>query len=141
MPATKSIQATVDKWRARTGVATQDYAEGVSRAGVDWAGAAVAAAPAYAAGVQDAIGRGAFQSGIQATGNSGWQKRAREVGATRFAAGAAASVDAYQAGVQPYLSTIAGISLPPRGPRGSAANLQRVQIIADALHQMRTRAR
>lgn len=137
MPATKSIQTTVDKWRSRSAVATQDYAAGVTRSGVDWQGPTLAAADAYAVGVQEAIGQGRFARGVQAAGNSRWQNRAREVGSQRFGPGVAASVDRYQQGFAPFLNTIAGITLPPRGPRGSAGNLQRVQLIADALHQQR----
>jgi hypothetical protein len=42
-----------------------------------------------------------------------------------------------QSGIEPMLATIAGVTLSPRQPRGSAANLQRVQQVADALNKKR----
>lgn len=137
MPATKSIADTVSKWQARSGVATNDYAQGVSAGNVDWAGPAAAASDTWSTAVQEAIGRNAFANGVQRVGNQRWQQRARDVGAQRFAPGVAASVDRFRESMTPVLATIQSVQLPPRGPRGSAGNLQRVQVIADALHQAR----
>lgn len=137
MPATKSLTETVEKWRSRSAAASADYATGINRSGVDWAGPTIAAAPAYASGVQDAIGRGAFEKGVAAATNARWKERASTLGAQRFAGGVSASTDRYSAGVGKFLEVIRGINLPPRGPRGSASNFQRVQLIGDALHQAR----
>ncbi len=137
MPATKSLSAVVAKWRDRVSVSTQAYIEGVNRTGVDWAGPTAAAEQTWAQGVQDAIARGSFATGVNEAGNSRWQSRSAKVGAERFSPGVAASVDRFQQAMGPVLATIQGVTLPPRGPRGSAGNLQRVQLIADALHQAR----
>ena len=42
----------------------------------------------------------------------------------------------YQAGVQPYLDTIAATTLPPRFTKGDPRNLDRVKIISQALRNV-----
>ncbi len=48
-----------------------------------------------------------------------------------------AAVGDYQSGAEPMLQTISSITLPARAPRGSASNLERVRVIADALNKKR----
>ena len=62
-----------------------------------------------------------------------FQTRASTVGAQRFPQGVAGAGDAWATATQPFLNTIAALNLPPRQPKGSAANYQRVQAVGDAL--------
>jgi hypothetical protein len=39
--------------------------------------------------------------------------------------------------VQPFLQTLASLTLPPKGIRGSDANIGRVAAVATALHQLK----
>ena len=131
MPKVRSNAA--DRWVRKAGQSTQDYAEGVQSPRVDWASATRAAEAAYNSGVQAAISRKAWPSGVNRAGTPKWQRKAVEVGAPRFGPGVSAAQADYLAGVGPYLQTIESTTLPPRGPKGDPNNIQRVAVIAAAL--------
>lgn len=121
------------RWSRRAAVATEDYRAGVANPRTPWAAATVAAAPVQAAAVQAAIAAGSYAKGVQKAGDERWRNKASTKGADRFAPGVAEAQSDYQAGVQPYLDTIANTTLPPRGPKGDPKNIQRVIAIATAL--------
>lgn len=124
-------------WTAGAGAGATRYREGVSRSGVDWEGPTKNAEQAWQQGVQEAAAAGRFGTGVDAAGNEKWRRRSIELGSARFASGIAAAASDYSSGFAPFRDVIAGLTLPPRGPRGSAGNLQRVAIITEALHQRR----
>ena len=62
------------------------------------------------------------------------------MGATRYSQGVSEGQGQYAARVSPFYQVIAATTLPPRKPRGDAANLQRVAVLADALHKARLAA-
>ena len=107
----------------------------VQGAGEDWARQTVASVDNYNAGIQEAITRGAFQRGVQAAGAAKYSQKAATTGARRFPEGVREGGPAFQAGVQPYLTVIAGLTLPPRRPKGDPANFARVQAIGEALRR------
>lgn len=131
----KSADVVAKKYAARAGAAGQDYASGVQNPRTDWAQATEAAANTWQAGVQAAAANGSFVKGVAKAGTPKWQRKAAGVGATRYGAGVQAAQNDYQAGVAPYLQVIAGLTLPPRNPKGDPGNLQRVAVIAAALRQ------
>lgn len=135
MISTKDIATISAKWSQRAQAAGPDYTKGVQNPRNDWAQNTAAAASSWAAGVQEAVGNGRFGKGVQAAGTAKWQAAASSKGAQRYPQGVAGGTSNYQNGFAPYLQVISSISLTPRGPRGSPANVQRVQAIADALHQ------
>ncbi len=49
--------------------------------------------------------------------------------------GAVATVAAYEEGFAPFRTTIANLTLPPRGPKGDPKNINRVSAVASALHK------
>ncbi len=112
-----------------------EYARGVADPNVDWENATRSAEPAFEAGIQEAIAQKRFGSGVARAGNDKWRKGAVDKGVSRWPAGVAASMAAYEKGFAPFRDTIAGLTLPARGPAGSPGNLQRVALVADALHQ------
>jgi hypothetical protein len=132
---TKDISAVVSKWSQRAQAAGTDYGAGVKSPRRDWAQNTAASADSWAQGVTDAVANGRFARGVNAAGTPKWQTGATTKGVTRYPQGVAAGGPNYNAGFSPYLSVISGLNLTPRGPRGSPANVQRVQIIADALHR------
>lgn len=134
MAAIKDINRTAAKWERVSKGATQEYREGVENPRKDWADETAKAEGRYEDGVQAAIGRKAFSKGVKKAGTSKWQSRAVTLGPARFATGVAAAVDAYASGFEPYRQVIASLTLPPRGPKGSAQNILRVSAIAEALH-------
>lgn len=131
----KSGSDAATKFADRGGSAGPDYAAGVKGAGPDWEANTAAAADSFAAGVQDAISRNAFQKGVQRVGGAKYEKKATEVGSRRFPEGIRAAKGDYQNGVQPYLDTIAGLTLTPRRPKGDPSNFRRVEEIGMALRK------
>jgi len=127
----------VAKWQRNAGAAGPAYADGIQGRGGDWEGAAGAAEASYSQGVQAAISRNAFSAGVRRAGGAKWEQKSRTIGADRYAPGVAASGSEYQQGFAPYHAVISGVSLPPKGPRGSEQNYQRVVAVGRALHRAR----
>jgi hypothetical protein len=121
------------KWVRRTSNATEEFRDGVANPRTDWMTATLAAAPVQAKAVQAAIAAGSFSKGVQAAGSARWQQKSAGKGADRFGPGVADAESDYQRGVQPYLDVISNLTLPPRGPKGDPANIQRVVAVATAL--------
>jgi len=133
----KSMTAIADKWVKRAAIAGPDYGEGVKTTPVDQAAAAIAAKDAYAAGVTEAIGRGAFEKGLAKAGVSKWKRKAVEVGVGRYPTGVSAGKQDYTAGYDPYRATIEALPDMPRGPRGSMGNYEISRVVGDAQHRKR----
>lgn len=134
MPA---VRAGASKWVARTSAAARDYAAGVQAPRRSWQQATAAAEPAYEAGVQDAISRRAFAAGVTRAGDQTWAQGVQAKGIARFAPGVQAAQQKYDQNFAPYRQAIEAINLPARGRRGDPNNLQRVQLIDQALHALR----
>lgn len=132
---TKDISAVASKWSQRAQAAGADYTAGVKSPRNDWATQTGNASSAWEAGVQAAVGNGRFQRGVAAAGTAKWQANAVNKGAARYPQGVATAGPTYSTNFGPFLDTIKGVTLPPRSPRGSPNNIQRVQAIADALHR------
>jgi hypothetical protein len=131
----KDVSTAGKKFVTRGSAAGADYTEGVRGAGADWQAATSAAAETFAAGVQEAITRGAFLKGVQRAGGGKYESRATTVGARRFPEGIREAQPAWESGTGPYLQTIAGLTLPPRRPKGDPGNYARVQAVGDALRK------
>ncbi len=132
------VARTAAKWKRRTATAAQEYTDGVTNPSRSWSQATQAAAPAFAAGVQAAVARGAFQRGVQSAGDQAWQQGATTKGPTRWTEGTALAEPAYTTGFGRVAAAINAVALPPRQPTGSPANIQRVAAIASALRKLRT---
>jgi len=132
-----SLSDISEQWVAGAGAGAQRYATAVASSSVDWEGPTRAAEQAYATGVQAAITAKRFGKGVQNAGNDKWRRNSVQLGAQRFPGGVANAVEAYEQGFEPHRSTIAGLTLPPRGPRGSSQNTARVTAIGVALHNRR----
>lgn len=134
MVAVKSAGASADKWSRNAANASGDYKKGVQSPRRSWAGATAAAADAWQQGVTEAASNGRFESGVQSAGDAKWSRKASQVGAQRYGSGVQAAKGDYQAGFAPYASVIEGVTLPPRGPKGSPGNYERTSAIGKALH-------
>lgn len=130
----RNIIQTVANWGKKSLAASDNYKYGVENPRADWATAAVAAKDNYSSGVQTAIANDSFSKGVTKAGTDKWKKRATEVGPARWTTGITGGGAAYYAGVNPYLKVLTDLTLPARGPAGSAQNIERVRVIADALH-------
>ena len=122
-----------NKWVKRASAATEEFKQGVAQPRKDWQQATLAAGPAWKAGVQQAIQRNSQAAGVRAAGTAKWQAKTAGKGADRFASGVQDGQTAYEQGVAPYTAVITSLQLPPRGPKGDPANLQRVAAVANAL--------
>lgn len=134
---TKPIEEVVKKWTEVTPQRSGYYIQGAGNAGDDWEKGALAAASSFKAAVQSANIDKMFVGGIKKAGADKYNRKVQAVGESRFREGIAAGSPDYQAGMAPMLDTIKGITLPPRQPRGSEANLERVRIIARELNKKR----
>lgn len=128
----KSIESAAKKFVTRASGAINDYKEGIAGTN-DQAEKAIAAQEIYESAIADSIARGARVAGLKKAGTAKWKERATAVGGTRFATGVAAGSEAYKEGVKPYLETLSGLTLSPRGPKGSPENLERVRETNEAL--------
>jgi len=133
----KSADAVAQKWADRAGVAGGDYTNGINNPKQDQAEAAAAAAPAWAQGVQGAIARDGFAKGVQKAGSAKWKRKSATVGAQRFTQGVAAAKPDMAAGIGPVLQVLSGLTLPPRMPKGSPGNINRVTAVTEALRAMK----
>lgn len=131
----KSAQAIAEKWQRVTPGRTQEYEMGVSDTSVDWEGPAQASRDNWEAGIQQAIAQDRFSKGIRRAGNEAWREGAQKKGVQRFAQGVRASGPKYEEGFAPYRQVIADTNLPPRGPAGDPANLERVRVVNERLHE------
>lgn len=138
MAQVKPLGTISDKWNRRASSAGQEYTEGVGSPRRPWAAATKAAEANYEQGVQASIGRKAFGKGVDAAGDAKWRERSETLGGARFASGVAASQDEYTKGFSRYHQVLSSLSLPPRGAKGSPANLQRVAAVATALRNAKT---
>ena len=134
MPAIKPLNVIAKKWADVTPGRSEQYKQGVLAPKVDWATAAGAAVESMVEGFNAAAGRGAIASGISNAGTPKWKERASTLGASRFGAGVRAAEGEFLKGFSSSHGVIASTNLPPRGPKGSPGNIDRVRVMAEALH-------
>lgn len=133
----KPLATIVTKYVQRASGAGQAYTDGINNPKRDWAASTAASATSWAAGVQGAITDGRFVSGVNNAGDAKWATKATTVGATRYPGGITAGQGAYQAGIQPFLQALSTLTLPPRGPKGDPANINRVTAVNTALRNLK----
>ena len=138
MPVVKDAAVIAEKWARVTPGRTPDYLQGIQNPRYSWAASAAAAEPNYKTGVTEAATRGAFSKGVKAAGDAKWQRNSLAKGQTRYAEGVAVGQPDYLAGVAPYIEVIRSTVLPPRFPRGSPQNIQRVAVLNAALRKRKT---
>lgn len=135
MTAIKPLSDTVAKWSRVSQGASAEYEAGVRNPRKDWAQETAAAEGNYEAGIQKSIQRKAFGKGVKKAGTDKWQANAIALGTQRFGPGVANATGAYESGFAPYQQVIASLTLPKRGPKGDPNNINRVSVIAKALHE------
>lgn len=132
---TKDINAVAAKWAQRAAAAGPDYTAGVKAPRRDWQSNTEAASDSWGAGVNQAVANGSFKRGVAKAGNAKWQANAVAKGGTRYSQGVSVGQPNFASGFGPMLSVIQAVQLPPRQPRGSPGNIQRVSAVNDALHK------
>lgn len=135
MAEIKSLDRIGKKWQTVTPQRADEYEEGIKNPRKSWQQATEDASEAYASGVQEAISNDSFSKGVGEAGDAKWREGALKKGVRRWPEGVRLGGEAYRRGFAPYHSVIAGVTLPPRGPKGDPRNYDRVKAIGEALHE------
>lgn len=134
MPAVKPLDQISDKWKRVASVATPEYEAGIRSPRRKWAEATANSEAAYTQGVQQAIARKSFSAGVKKAGDTKWQENALAKGPARWQQGVELSQSAFETGFKPFRDVIERTALPERGPKGDPKNINRVAVLAKALH-------
>ncbi|KKN29002.1 hypothetical protein LCGC14_0848680 [marine sediment metagenome] len=133
----KEVGASTEKWGENAARASGEFATNAEAAAESWASNTARAADTFHQAITASGMKERFRRGVQRAGAAKFARKIREVGRDRFGPGVAAAKTDYSSGVEPYFSTIAGLTLSPRKPRGDPANYNRVQEIGKALNAKR----
>jgi hypothetical protein len=133
----KDISSSTTKWSENASRATSEYATNAEAAAEEWARKTQAAADTYGQAVTAAGIKTRFQRGVAKAGSAKYSRKIRDVAADRYGPGVSAATTDYQSGAEPYYTTIAGLTLSTRKPRGDPANYNRVQEVGKALNAKR----
>jgi hypothetical protein len=133
----KAIGEATTKWSNNASRAASEFATNAEASAADWSSKTQAARDNFgqaisAPGIKDRFARGVAKAGAEK-----FARKIRDVGKDRFGPGVAAATGDYSAGAEPYFSTIAGLSLSARKPRGDPANFRRVEEVGKALNAKR----
>jgi len=137
MPNIKPISQSADKWMNRASGATGDYTTGVQTPRVSWQQASAAGEGNYKAGVTAAAAKGSYGKGVARAGDASWKKGATGKGPARYAEGVVLGKDDWVKGFNPFQTALQGLTLPPRQPKGSPQNIQRVSAVTTLLRSTR----
>jgi hypothetical protein len=130
----RDLATIAKKWVEETPKRASYYEAGVKTPKEDWAIEAIAAAPVYKAAVSAANIDKLFSGGVKRAGTAKWQKKAIDLGVTRFGPGVSAAETDYSSGFGPFRDEIERVDLPERGPRGSDGNWERSKKLGKALN-------
>lgn len=106
MASVPDAATVLKKWKARTGAAQQDYADGVANTDKDPTALAIAAIPRMRSRILEAIDSGKVANGLRASGKSGWQHGVATKGVQNFSQGVNNADDAFTKAFTPLLSYI-----------------------------------
>jgi len=130
----KPIEASTDKWADNAGRAADRFASEAEASADVWARNTVAAATNFHSAITAPGMKERFSKGVAKAGAAKFARKIRDVARDRFAPGVAFGITDYKAGAEPYFTTIAGLTLSARKPRGDPANYNRVMEVGKALN-------
>jgi len=130
----RDVGSIAEKWARVTPERSEDYRLGVTSPKEDWKTKTEAAKEIWKAAMTKAVADDRFGKGVAKVNTDKWRSKALSKGVARFGEGVAVAKPDYESGFKPYRDLIAGISLPPRYPRGDVRNIERVKVIANTLH-------
>jgi hypothetical protein len=139
MPNVRDASFLAEKWQRNAQNAAPNYTLGVQNPKKNWAEETAKAEDRWAQGVQDAINRKAFGSGVRKAGVEAWQQGAVQKGSQRYPQGVALAKETWQREWEPYRQVIQNTRLPDRGPKGAPQNYERVRAMGEALRQEKLR--
>lgn len=133
----KSADTAAKKYTDNAGRSADAYKTGATAAASSWAQNTQAAAGNFKQAVQASGIDQRFARGVAKAGAGKYAEKINAVGGDRYAPGVAAGAADFRAGVEPFLQTMAGLTLAPRKPRGDPGNLKRVEQVTSANHMKR----
>ena len=126
------------KWARVTQERTEDYEDGVRNPKKDWADETADAEPRYEAGIKASILRKGFSKGVRRVGTAKQKAKTILKGIIRWPEGVRGAEADMQKGMEPVVSALEGITLPQRYETGDPRNIDRVKIIQQTLHKLKT---
>ena len=133
----KPIEASTTKWGDNAARAATEFATNAAAAAEDWARNTAAATDNFGQAITAPGIKNRFRAGVVKAGAAKFARKINDVARDRFGPGVAAAKDDYKTGVEPFFSTLAGVSLSPRKPKGDPANYKRVEEVGKALSAKR----
>lgn len=126
--AVKSLQATVDRWKASTQLGAQSYLDGVASTDVDVVGNAIRSQGALVANFNARVQDGTWARRLQNVGTQGWKAAVAAKGGTAWSNGVQAGAPKYQAKMQAVLQVEQGLqsqiqSMPSGTPAANDARM------------------
>lgn len=135
MPPIRPIERIAQKWQTVTPQRVEQYTQGVAEPLRDWQREALAAHTRYVAAMREVLEQNRQSAGVRGSSTSFWQAQTQAKGKTRWPEGVRLGLSRYAERFAPYREVISRLTLPERGPTGSAGNIERVRAIAQALHE------
>jgi len=139
MPRKLVVPTSADiakKWGDVTPARSTYYEAETPKADALWETNTKGAKGTYKAAVADPKIADRFEGGVKGKASK-FKRKVVDVGVGRFGPGVSAAIPDMDTGVGPYVSVLAGIEVPDRGPRGADANYEIVKKIGKPLHDKR----
>lgn len=134
---TKSPAAARKNWEDAIGRVPSKYKEGVSGAS-NVIEKSKAAEDLWKSAITEAAAREARKKGLNNVSDAEWKKASTDKGANRIASGMEASKDKFGSGISEVISKLQSITLPARTTDVRQNVNNRVGLIAEELHKMKT---
>lgn len=129
----KPVAQAASKWDDNASRAADEFASEAEAAASLWEANTKAAKDNYHKAITTAGIADRFAGGVARAGAAKFARKIRDVAKDRFGPGIHAAVTDYTERVTPFFETIAGLTLPKKGPRGDPANYSRVEAVGKAL--------
>lgn len=139
MPKIRSLAKITEKYGRVTPAKGRELEAGLKDPKKSWVDETAAAEGAYEDGVTEAIARKAFGKGVIDAGQAAYIEPALKLGVGRYREGVTFGVPKYSKKFAPFRDVIEATTLPPRGAVGDPANIDRVRVMATALHEAKVR--
>ena len=133
----KPIDASTTKYADNAARAATEFAVNAEAAADEWARKTGAAVDTFGQAITAPGIKNRFRAGVAKAGAAKFARKIRDVAKDRYGPGVTAGKDDYKAGAEPYYTTIAGLTLTARKPRGDPGNYDRVNQVGKALNAKR----
>lgn len=133
-----SAAKIAEKWARVTPERTQDYEDGVRNPKRDWADETSASEDRYEEGIKAAIQNKSFGKGVRKVGTAKQKLKSIQKGIPRWPEGVRGAEGDMRSGMEEVVRILEGLTLPKRYATGDPRNIERVKVIQQALHKLKT---